>query len=325
MLEERTRIRMEDKTVDVDTLEGERWFPEERSFIEDLPLYWGDWGCASEVGSLKAVLLRRPGAEIENFDYRAVRFREPVDPEKCRKQHDALADFYRERGVRVYYVEDQRNDRPNALFCRDHVFMTPEGAILTRPAIAARRGEERYAAEALIRLGVPIIKTISGNGYFEGANAMWVDRKTVILSTSSRTNREGFQQVETELRRMGVEEIIDMQIPYGHAHIDGLLNIASDDTVVIHAPQTPYEVVDKLKRKGYRIIEAPSLTEVEFGSGTNFVALNPGEVVMSITSPRTTELMEKAGIKVHTLDLTELQKGGGCVHCMTAALKRDDC
>lgn len=320
----KTRISLEDKTVDVDTLPGERWFPEDRTFEEDMPLYWGDWGCASEVGKLKAVLLRRPGKEIENFDYKKVRFRDPIDVDLFRKQHDDLADFYRSHGVKVYYVENQREDRPNAVFCRDHVFMTPEGAILTRPSISARRGEERYTAETLSKIGVPIIKTIGGSGYFEGANAMWVDRKTVILSTSSRTNREGYAQVETELRRMGVEDIIDMQIPYGHAHIDGLINIASYDTAVIHAPQAPYEVVDKLRKKGFRIIEAPSFTEVEFGSGTNFVALQPGEVVMSITAPRTVELMEKAGIKVHTLNLTELQKGGGCVHCMTAFLKRED-
>lgn len=324
MQSEKKRVNLEDKTVDVDTLPGERWFPEDKTFVDDMPLYWGDWGCSSETGKLKAVLLRRPGKEVENFDYNKVRFREPINVDLFRKQHDDLANFYRSHGVKVYYVENQREDRPNALFCRDHVFMTPEGAIVTRPSISARRGEERYTAEALSKIGVPIIKTIGGSGYFEGANAMWVDRKTVILSTSSRTNREGYQQVETELRRMGVEEIIDMQIPYGHAHIDGLLNIASNDTIVIHAPQAPYEVVDKLKKKGYRIIEAPSFSEVEFGSGTNFVALQPAEVVMSITAPRTVELMEKAGIKVHMLDLTELQKGGGCVHCMTAFLKRED-
>ena len=107
---------------------------------------------------------------------------------------------------------------------------------------------------------------------------MWVDRHTVILSTSSRANRSGYEQMETELRRQGVTEIIPMQIPYGHAHIDGLLNFPSNDVAVIHACQVPYEVVE----------------------------------------------LQKAGITVDVLDLSELNKGRGSVHCMTAFLKRDE-
>lgn len=156
-----------EKLIDIDALDGERWFPKESEFIDDLPLYWGDWGVASEVEDLKDCILRRPGKEIENFDYQSVRFFSPIDPEKFRAQHDALAQIYRDHGVRVHYVEEQREDRPNAIFCRDLCFMTPEGAIVTRPGLAARRGEERYMAQQLAKLGVPIIKTISGDARFE--------------------------------------------------------------------------------------------------------------------------------------------------------------
>lgn len=309
---------------DIQAIDGERWFPEETTIEQDMTKYWGgDWGCSSEVNRLRAVLMHRPGAELDNFDYREVRFRAPVDPEKCRQQHDLLADYYRSHGVEVYYVEDQRTDRPNAIFERDHLFMTPEGAIITRLAMPARRGEERYTAKRVAELGVPIVKTIAGDGIFEGANAAWVDRHTVILSLSSRANRSGYDQMETELRRQGVTEIIPMQIPYGHAHVDGLLNFASNDTVVLHACQVPYMVCDALKKKGYRIIETPSLTETKYCYATNFVAIEPGHVVMSVGAPRTVELMEKAGITVDVLDLSELNKGRGSVHCMTAFLKRD--
>lgn len=78
--------------------------------------------------------MRRPGKELENFDASKVRFSdELVDVELMRKQHDALAKVYEDFGAKVYYVEKQREDRPNAIFCRDLMFMTPEGAIITRP------------------------------------------------------------------------------------------------------------------------------------------------------------------------------------------------
>jgi N-dimethylarginine dimethylaminohydrolase len=312
------RLRAED----IDALDGERWFPKESNFIDDLPLYWGDWGVASEVEELKACIMRRPGKEIEDFNYQDVRFFAPIDPERFRAQHDSLAQIYRDHGVKVYYVEEQREDRPNAIFCRDLLFMTPEGAIVTRPGMAARRGEERYMAQQLAKIGVPIIKTISGDGRFEGANAMWVDRETVILSTGGRTNRSGYEQVEHELRRMGVKDVIHMQIPYGHAHIDGLLNFASQDTAMIFAAQVPYDVCDALRKKGIRLIECPSRTEAKFTAAINYVAIKPGLVVQCEGNPRSKELLEKAGIKVISVDLSEILKGYGAMHCCTAFLKR---
>lgn len=319
----RKEKEMEKKYIDVDAVPGERWFPKESSFEEDINEYWGDWGVSSEVDTLKAVLLRRPGKEIERFNANEVRFSdEPIDVELMRKQHDDVADIYREHGVKVYYVEEQRGDRPNAIYCRDLMFMTPEGAIITRPGMAARRGEERYVAQALAKLGVPILRTIVGDGLFEGANAMWIDRKTVILSTGSRCNRSGYEQVEYELKRMGVTNVLHMPQPYSNIHIDGLMNAISNDQILFHAGQIPYDIVMFLKNKGIDMIEAPSRTEVRETGGINFVALESGTIVMPTGNPRTQELLEKKGVKIITVDISEIKKGRGMLHCMTAFLKR---
>ena len=116
---------MSEKMRDIDALAGERWFPLETSIVDDMKNLWGDWGVCSEVDTLRDVIMRRPGKEIENFDWEAARFKAPIDPEKFRKQHDGLAQIYKDHGVRVHYIEEQREDRPNALFCRDLVLMTP--------------------------------------------------------------------------------------------------------------------------------------------------------------------------------------------------------
>lgn len=313
---------MDKKMFDIEAIPGERWFPKESFFEDDMNEYWGDFGVCSEVDTLKAVLMRRPGKEIEDFNAREVRFSdEPVDVDLMRRQHDEVADIYREFGVKVFYVENQREDRPNAVYCRDLVFMTPEGAILARPGMAARRGEERYVAEALAKIGVPILRTISGDGMFEGANAMWVDRHTCVVSTGVRCNRSGFEQVKYELERMGVE-VLHMQQPYSNIHIDGLMNTASNDVVMVHASQVPYDILDMMKKKGYKILEAPSQTEVRETFACNFVALEPGYILMPEGNPRTQELLEKNGIKVRTVNISEIIKGKGALHCMTAYLKR---
>lgn len=311
-----------DKRIDIDAIPGERWFPKESSIIDDMKELWGDFGVCSEVDPLKAVLMRRPGKEIEHFDWRAARFKGAIDPVCFRAQHDALADIYRSHGITVHYIEEQREDKPNALFCRDLVLMTPEGAIVTRPAMEARRGEERYAAKALADLGVPIIRTICGDATFEGAMVMWVDRRTAILASGVRTNRSGYEMVEYELRRLGVTEILHMQVPYGHAHIDGNLNFASHDVAMIHASQVPYDVCDALKKKGIRLLECPSQTEAKQTFAINFVALAPGQIVMPAGNPRSQALLEQNGIEVIPVEFDEVMKGFGAVHCCTAFLKR---
>ena len=77
-----------------DLTKGERWFPKESTFEDDITLYWGDWGVSSEVADLKAVLLRRPGKEVENFNAEEVRFTDsPLDVELLRKQHDDFTEL----------------------------------------------------------------------------------------------------------------------------------------------------------------------------------------------------------------------------------------
>ena len=102
----------------------------------------------------------------------------------------------------------------------------------------------------------------------------------------ARTNREGAGRSSYELRKMGVDNIIWMQIPYGHAHIDGLLNFASEDTAMIFAAQVPYDVYDALKKERNWVLECPSRTEAKFTAAVNFVAIKPGLIVQCEGNPR---------------------------------------
>lgn len=305
---------------------GEKWFSDDASFEEDLKHVWGRrWSVSSEVGKLRAVLLRRPGKEIENMtDPAAWRWGAVMDPERARAQHDAFAEIYRKAGAEVFYVEEQREDRPNALFMRDNVLGTPEGAILCRQATRFRRGEERAVAAALGRIGCPIVRTISGRGVFEGACGMWVDRQTIILGTGVRSNEEGVRQVEETLRYMGVTDILRFQIPWGHAHLDGLMNMVDRKKALIFPWQTPYDVIKPLVDRGFSIIEAPSIEEVKRGAAVNLVALEPGVVVLPSGNPETRKALEKGGVEVIETDVTEILKGYGSLHCMSAFLDRDE-
>jgi len=299
------------------------WMAEETSLKQDLGFHWGDWGCDSEVGRLRAVLLRRPGEEIDNIhDPEEYRWLELMDPAKAREQHDALAEAFQAHDVSVHYVDRMRSDRPNALYMRDNVLMTPEGAVVGRQAMSCRRGEERYAAEALARLGVPILHTVCGTGIFETACCLWVEAGTVVLGSGNRANYEGCRQVEEVLATIEVENFIYLQIPYGYAHIDSLISFVDETTALFDPSRLPWDVWMALSDLGIRLLEAPSSEETQ-KLALNLVALEPGKVLMAAGFPETRAFLERQGIAVSEVEVSELRKGWGSLHCMTAVLKRD--
>ncbi|CAN5653709.1 dimethylarginine dimethylaminohydrolase family protein [soil metagenome] len=304
---------------------GAKWSPRSDPMRDDMSLYWGDWGSSSEHGKLSAVLLSRPGPELDNIeDFDAVQMRSDLRPAIARSQHDAMADAYEANGVSVYYVENGRLDKPNSFFIRDLMLMTPEGAIITRPASTVRAGEERFVAEALARLGVPILMTVHGTGTFEGADVSWVNKDLCFLAEGLRTNTEGANQVERILKEIGVKDVVRVQLPYGAMHLDGLLNIVDKDLAVVWPRRTPYVIVKTLRERGFRILDIVDEDEAQHKLPLNFVALQPGKVLMPTGATKMRSVFEEHGVQCVEVDISELIKAGGGIHCMTGFSKRDD-
>ncbi len=295
------------------------------TFYEDMPAVWGDnFSVTSEIGTLRTVLVHRPGKEIENItDPSAIYFRDFIDVDKARWEHDQLVQVYRDHGITVYNIDETDPGCPNAMYCHDLVLGTPEGVIVTRPGIKIRHNEVKYAAQEVSKHGVPIVKTIHGNGIFDGACATWVDRETVFVGTGSRCNKEGLAQVADTFHHMGVKNVITLSIARNQNHLDGFLSIVDTNVAVTYPYITPDIIYEELEKRGFEFVEIPTFEE-KINFAANSVALEPGKIIMPKGSPRTVELLNKKGIEVIELDLDEIKKGGGSVHCLTAFLKRDD-
>lgn len=303
---------------------GAGWVSRDGTTADELGGVWADVGVTSEVGVLRAVLMRRPGPEIEAVeDPASALWFAKLDPILARAQHDTLAGLYRDHGVAVHYVEDAPLDKPNAYFCRDQFAMTAYGAILARPASRSRAGEERAVAVALAKAGVPILHSVHGAGNFEGADVVVVNQDLVLVGEGMRTNRAGAAQVAQVFRETGVPQVEIVQLPYGSGHIDGCLNLVDRDLALLFPTQIAYRVYELLRHHGFRIMDIPDLDETLNGMAINIVPIAPGVVVMPAGNPRTQAALERAGVECIPIDVSELMKGAGSVHCMTGVLKRD--
>ena len=301
---------------------GAGWSPRTTSLRQEIGAVWGACGVSTEWTPLRAVLLHPPGEELDAVaEPDAVQMLAPLDLDRARRQHDALAQAYRDAGVAVHYVEPPELPPPNLMFVADLMFMTPEGAIVGRPASTVRAGEERFVARRLAELGIPILRSVRGSGTFEGADAAWIDPGTVLLATALRTDAEGAAQVAGLLREMGVE-VIHVGLPYGTMHLMGTLRFADRDLAIGWPGRVPYAAVEALRARGYVVLFLPDEREAVRGMALNFVTLGPRRILMAAGNPITRAFYETAGITCQTVEVDELLKAAGGIGCLTGILER---
>jgi arginine deiminase len=310
------------KSVLEATFGGEGWSQRNQTMRQELSALWGDWGVGLEWSRLRAVLLHRPGPEIEGLaEPDKVQMLAPLDVDLFRRQYEGMVTAYEEAGVEVHFVAPDGPVPPNNIFCADLFFMTPEGAILARPASTVRAGEERNVARRLAALDVPILMSVHGSGTFEGADAVWIEEGTAIVATGLRTNEEGADQVEWALRSIGAD-VVRVDLPYGSMHLMGTLRFAGPGLAIGYPGRTPHRAVRAVRERGYRILWAPDFDEIK-RLALNFVPLGPNKILMAANCPRTQAMYEAAGIECITVEADELRKAAGGMGCLTGILKRE--
>lgn len=302
---------------------GDGWQPRSRNLAGELGNIWGACGVNSEWTPLKAVLLHRPGAELAaSADPNAVQMVAPLDIAKAQEQHDALAQAYWDAGVTVHYVNPPGAPAPNQMFCADLMFMTPEGCLLARPASDVRAGEERQVAAALARLGVPIVRSISGRAVFEGADAAWITPKKVMVGRGIRTNTEAINQLRTVLGEMGVE-VVYFDMPIGAMHLQGLLRFADHTLALAWPVRIAYAAVETLRADGYHVAFLPDVAEAIHNAAFNFVTLGPRKILMAAGNPVTQRFYESLDITCVTVAVDELYKAAGAIGCLSGLVERE--
>jgi N-dimethylarginine dimethylaminohydrolase len=300
---------------------GAGWSPRAATHGEEMGRLWAG-GVDSEWRPLRTVLLRRPGPEIVVDDPDAAQQLEALDLGRAQAEHDAMAAAYRAAGVTVLEVPEVVAPTPNRMFCADLFVMTPQGAILGRPASTVRAGEEVAVAAALAAAGVPILRTLTGHATFEGADLMWLDSRTALLGIGLRTSDSAARQIGAALAEIGIDLIV-VDMPFGTMHLMGMLRIADRDLAVAWPRRTPHRAVIALRAHGYEVEFLPASDEVQANRALNFVTLGLRRILMPAGNPATRDWYEGLGIEVTETPVTELRKAAGAVGCLTGVVARE--
>ena len=303
---------------------GVGWSQRVRTHRQEIGDLWADCGVDSEWRSLKSVLVHRPGQEmvISEDKVNELQFSEVPDLGRAQAEHDQLVQIYRDHGVEVHLLEVNPQMPPNQIYCADLCVMTPQGAILARPASTVRAGEERWVARTLGNLGIPVLRILTGTATFEGADLMWLDPTTAVVGRGLRTNQEAIDQISNVLAELGIKTL-SYDFPYGSMHFMGMVRVVDNDLAVVWPRRTPHAFVSELYAKGYDVICLPDIDEAAYNSAFNFVVLGPKKILMAAKNLKSQAFYESKGIECILTPVDELRKANGAVGCMTAILHRE--
>lgn len=303
----------------------------------ELEKHWGRiWGIDNDVGQIRSILVHRPGPEMKIVDP-AKRIAEigsfgdpvagwyfqsdtPPDITSMQAQHDGVVKALQESGVEVFHVDGVDGTRLKSCYTRDPLIMVKGGAIVCRMGARIRRGEELAITRTLAKIGIPILRTISGTGVMEGGSFTWLNNKTAAIGVGVRVNREGAEQVGEVLKRQGVELLI-VELTGYDIHIDVSFLMVDKDLALVNPFGLPYSFMEDLKARGIQLIEIDPQDDPWIN---NSLALAPGKLLMPEgASNRTLDRLARHGVSWTTIPYAAMHKNGGGIHCSTTPLRRD--
>jgi arginine deiminase len=156
---------------------------------------------------------------------------------------------------------------------------------------------------------------LSRNATMEGADFFWISESEVLISVGNRTSEDFVTSFKFFYPNLKVTLV--QAAPEGiPQHILGGAHIVDKDTIIQRKSIIKHDL-------GFRnTILLEETDEVINGYAMNILTIAPMEIIMPAGNPKTQEIYESHGIKVHTSPAKEIGKMGGAFACMTLPMKR---
>ncbi|HXC07989.1 MAG TPA: arginine deiminase family protein [Steroidobacteraceae bacterium] len=281
------------------------------------------WGVDSEYGTLRDVLV----GPIDYFTWqpgnavcqRAERIGLQFDFAVARRQYAEMVDVYRQAGVTVHFLAPEAA-LPYQIFARDSSVMTPWGAVIMQLQKAYRRGEYAACLEFYLGAGIPIYDLVTA-GNVEGGDFMVLKPGVAACGYSGERSVEpAVRQLQGWFETEGWE-FHTYAFDSHFLHLDVQMGMIAEGLAVVCVEAVEPELVEWLRSKGIRVIPISYADAMQMG--TNVVALGQERVLVPASSKNLVAACRAEGLTVYDPDVSMIGNGGGAVHCMCQALKRD--
>jgi dimethylargininase len=194
----------------------------------------------------------------------------------------------------------------DSVFVEDTAVVLDEVAMITRPGAESRRAETAAMAEVLKPYRE--LRYIEDPGTLDGGDVLHIG-DTLYVGLSARSSAAGIEQLRAAVVPFGYRvEAVTLQ---GCLHLKTAATLAAPELLLLNPAW-----VDGLQFQG---VESLSVDPRE-PHGANVVLLDGG-VIYPASCPRTRERLERRGIRVTAVDMSETEKAEGGVTCCSLVFK----
>jgi dimethylargininase len=225
--------------------------------------------------------------------------RQEIDIDLANRQHHQYERSLEAMGVRVISLPEQP-DMPDAVFVEDPLLVFDEIAIVTRMGSPRRRAESESLSAAISPFRP--VRTLLEPSTLEGGDVMRIGRD-VFVGVSSRTNEAGIRQLTRELEPFGYR-VHPVEVR-GCLHLKSACCPMGDGKILANSAW-----FDTTPLRHYGIVE---VSPDEPGAAN---ILRIGDtLLMPAAFPQTREIVDREGLAVRTVDISELMKAEAAITC----------
>lgn len=231
--------------------------------------------------------------------------RQPIDATLANRQHQRYSERLQEVGCQVIALPDEPT-LPDSVFVEDAALVFDELALLTRPGAESRRPEVESIAAALAPFRS--LLRITAPGSVDGGDVLRLG-KHVFVGLTTRSNRAAIEQMRAILAPHGYT--VTGVSPTGCLHLKSAVTQVTANTLLLNPDWVNSETFP-----GWEILNVDPAEP----HAANAVLV--GETIIFPTSyPRTQKILEQKGIRVLSVDVSELIKAEGAVTCCSLIFK----
>lgn len=225
--------------------------------------------------------------------------REPISAARAEAQHEAYEAALRRLGFEIRRVAPAP-EHPDAVFIEDTAVLLEELAVITRPGASSRRGEVGAVAEALAAYR-PVVR-VPAPATLDGGDVL-LEGRTLFVGDSARTNEVAHGWLREVLGPLGYTVVV---VPVsGCLHLKTAVTSPAEGTFLLNPEWVPASAFADAE-----------VVEVDRSEPYAANVLRAGEAVLvAAGAPRTRRRLERLGLTVTEVDVSELARAEAGVTC----------
>ena len=232
--------------------------------------------------------------------------RTEIRADVARAQHQEYERLLQRLGCEVVSLPADP-ELPDSVFVEDVAIVLDEVAIITRPGAPSRRPEPRAVASALATHRP--LASVAEPGTLDGGDVLRVGR-TLWVGLSGRSDAAGIAQLAALTAPHGY--VVRPVAVRGCLHLKSAVTAVAPDTLLLQPSW-----VDSAPFTGLRIVEV----DPDEPHAANALLVGSA-VVYGASHPRTRERLERLGLDVRSVDVSEIEKAEGAVTCCSLIFQR---